>query len=155
MMPPTTSIAQSIPTLGKERKNIKFLLPKTSKRIAVIGGGIAGMEAALTAAQRSHSVVLYEKKDRLGGQMLFSEHLWFKQEMIDYLHYMETQLHKAGVYILLKTEATPELVEAANPDAVIVAVGAEQIVPPIPGIQNPNVIMGFDVFSQKNSLVKS
>ena len=76
------------PYFGQGKEKHKIPLPKTSKRIAVIGGGIAGMEAALTAAQRSHSVVLYEKKDRLGGQMLFSEHLWFKQEMLDYLHYM-------------------------------------------------------------------
>lgn len=137
---------------GKEKKKIP--LPKISKKIAVIGGGIAGMEAALTAAQRGHKVILYEKNSHLGGQLLLSKHLWFKQEMIDYLQYMTIQLKKTGVNILMQTEATPELVEASQPDAVIVAVGAEQIIPPIAGIHHSNVIMGFDVFSNKERLGK-
>lgn len=142
------------PLFGQGKEKLKIPLPKTSKTVAVIGGGIAGMEAALTAAQRGHKVVLYEKSNRLGGQLLFSEHLWFKQEIMDYLKYMETQLQKAGVYILMNTTATPELVEASNPDSVIVAVGAEQVVPPIPGIENDNVIMGFDLFTKKELLGK-
>lgn len=130
----------------------RFPAPVRNKKVAVIGGGIAGMQAALTAADRGHKVVLYEKSDKLGGQVLLSDVMWFKREMKAYHEYLERQVRKAGVIVLMNTEATPELIEEADFDVAIVAVGAEQVIPPIPGLEN--AMMSFDVFGHEDKLGK-
>lgn len=123
------------------------------KRIAVVGGGVAGMEAALAAADRGHEVVLYEKTDKLGGQALLSDVMWFKKEMKLFHEYLERQVHKRqNIIVNLNTECTPEIIDELDPDAVIVAVGAEQIVPKIPGIEK--AVMSFDVFGHEDETVK-
>ncbi|MGI6227424.1 MAG: FAD-dependent oxidoreductase [Peptococcales bacterium] len=131
----------------------RFPAPTRLKKIAVIGGGIAGMQAALSAADRGHYVVLYEKTNRLGGQALLSDVMWFKKEMKLFHEYLERQVKKhPRIYILMNTTATREMIEESDPDAVIVAVGAEQFVPPIPGIEK--AIMSFDVFGNEKQLGK-
>ncbi len=131
----------------------RFPAPSRKKKIAVIGGGVAGMEAALTAADRGHSVALYEKTDKLGGQALLSDVLWFKQEMKLFHEWMERQVRKhPNIHLMMNTTATRELIEASDPDAVIVAVGAQQFVPPIVGVEK--AIMSFDVFGHEDQLGK-
>ena len=132
----------------------RFPAPSRIKNIAVIGGGIAGMQAALSAADRGHHVVLYEKTDKLGGQALLSDVMWFKQEMKLFHEYMERQVKKhPNIYILMSTLATREMIEESDPDAVIVAVGAEQFIPPIKGVEK--AIMAFDVFGNEDQLGKN
>ena len=122
------------------------------KRIAVVGGGVAGMEAALAAADRGHEVIIYEKTDKLGGQALLSDVMWFKKEMKLFHEYLERQVHKRqNIIVNLNTEATPEIIDELDPDAVIVAVGAEQIVPKIPGVEK--AVMSFDVFGHEEEKV--
>ena len=133
----------------------KELFPKPTKlkKIAVIGGGPAGMNAALSAGDRGHDVTLIEKTDKLGGQALLSDGLWFKKEMKAYHEWLERQVKKhPHIKLLMETEATPELISEMDVDAAIVAVGAEQIVPPIPGIENAT--MAFDVFGNEDKLGK-
>ena len=121
------------------------------KKVAVIGGGVAGMNAAISCADRGHLVVLYEKTNRLGGQALLSDPMWFKKEMKLYHEYLERQVKKrASITLVLNTTATRELVEENDFDAVIVAVGAEQIVPRIPGVEN--AAMSFDVFGHEDTV---
>lgn len=127
-------------------------LPTRSKKVIVVGGGLAGMQAALTASQRGHKVALYEKSGKLGGQALLSDVMWFKAEMKRLHEYFATQIQKSDVELYLNTEATRELVEAAQPDVVIVAVGAEQIKPRIPGVDGDNVTMAWDVFGHEEKL---
>lgn len=123
------------------------------KRIAVVGGGVAGMEAALTAAERGHEVIIYEKTDKLGGQALLSDVMWFKKEMKLFHEYLERQVRKRqNIIVNLNTECTPEIIDDLDPDAVIVAVGAEQIVPNIPGVEK--AVMSFDVFGHEEENVK-
>lgn len=98
------------------------------------------MEAAITAAQRGHSVTLYEKNDRLGGQLLSEEHIPFKQDMFNFVWVLEGRLKKAGVEVRLGTELTSEQAAAEKADVVMVAIGAKQIVPPIPGIDSSKVV---------------
>lgn len=123
------------------------------KRIAVVGGGVAGMEAALAAAERGHEVIIYEKTDKLGGQALLSDVMWFKKEMKLFHEYLERQVRKRqNIIVNLNTECTPEIIDDLDPDAVIVAVGAEQIVPNIPGVEK--AVMSFDVFGHEEENVK-
>ena len=124
-----------------------------AKKVAVIGGGVAGMEAAISCADRGHEVVLYEKTDKLGGQALLSDVMWFKKEMKLFHEYLERQIKKRpAITVVYNTLATPELIERLDPDAVIVAVGAEQVVPRIPGVEK--AVMAFDVFGHEDKIGK-
>ena len=109
---------------------------RQSKKLAVIGGGPAGMEAALTAASFGHQVTLYEKGSRLGGQLNAAGVPDFKWPVRDFRDYLCTQLEKSGVRVLLNTAATPELLEPEGYEAVIYAAGARPKAPQIPGIEH-------------------
>ena len=137
-----TAFACSVnPTVGREYR-LKLLedKPEGKKNVVVIGGGPSGMEAAMVAAQRGHDVTLIEKAPQLGGKLIFSRQTEFKKDLRKFMDYQIHMVEKLGVKVLLNTEATPEMVEAMAPDAVIAAVGADPIVPPIPGVEGKNVI---------------
>lgn len=114
------------PAVGREKEwGIGTLRPATtSKRVVVVGGGPAGMEVARTAALRGHKVVLYEKTERLGGQINLGAMLPGREEMLNAVRWYDTQLKKAGVEVVLGIEATKEMVVGARADAVVIATGA-------------------------------
>jgi len=121
------------PTVGLAHHLDKMLTPaRTSKRVAVVGGGPAGMQAALTAAERGHRVTLFEKSDALGGKLKFADFVPFKYALADFKNYLIRQVEKSAVQVRLNTTVTPE--DLSGFDAVIAAVGAEPIVPPFPGV---------------------
>ena len=111
----------------------------------VIGGGIAGMEAARTAAIRGHDVTLVEKSNKLGGHLIEASAPEFKGPIKDLLGWAERQINEGNIKVQLNTEATPDLIKETNPDALIVAVGSEFIVPAVPGNNKPSVVMANDV----------
>lgn len=114
--------------------------PVVAKDVVVVGGGFAGLEAAMTAAERGHRVTLLEKTDSLGGVMAHTEDIWFKYDTGRFRDYLICQCKKHGVHIRLNTMATRTMIDDMDPDAVIVAIGSEPVVPSIPGVDKPNVI---------------
>lgn len=109
---------------------------KTRKKIVVVGGGVAGMQAAQTAAERGHSVTLIERKGELGGQMNIACVPPDKEILKTSAKYYEKQFELLGVKVLLNTKATADSIAALHPDKVIVAVGSVPAAPPVPGIEN-------------------
>ncbi|MCC6533360.1 MAG: FAD-dependent oxidoreductase [Burkholderiales bacterium] len=114
------------------------------KRVVVVGGGPAGMEAARVAAARGHAVVLYEKSHRLGGSMPLAALIKSTtiEDLPALIAYFETQLRKLGVRIMLRRELTAPMARALNPDVIIVAAGGQDVSPRIPGIERTNVLSG-------------
>ena len=135
------------PVVGNELASFSAPPATTPKKVVVVGGGPGGMEAAITAAQRGHSVALYEKGSRLGGQLLSEQYIPFKQDMYRFVQVLEGRLKEAGVEVHLNTALTPEQAEALHADVVVVAIGAKPIVPPIPGIDSPKVV-GLEALHQ-------
>ncbi|MBM4332902.1 MAG: FAD-dependent oxidoreductase [Deltaproteobacteria bacterium] len=122
---------------------------KPKKKIMVIGGGPAGMEAARVAALRGHEVCLYEKNERLGGQLPLAAIPPGRGEFLTFVNYLEKQLSKLNVVVRTRTEATSLNVELEKPDVIIIATGAEAVAPNIKGADRPNVFMAWDVLSGK------
>lgn len=122
------------------------------KRVVVVGGGPGGCKAALTAAQRGHEVTLFEAEEELGGQLRFIAHEHFKVDVARYLEYLRAQMAKSSVDVKTGVRATPEMVRNLTPDAVIVAVGAEESIPPIPGIDLPHVMTGTEAIVREAEL---
>jgi 2,4-dienoyl-CoA reductase-like NADH-dependent reductase (Old Yellow Enzyme family)/thioredoxin reductase len=129
------------PFLSYEREFPLGKVPKAEvkKRVAVIGGGPAGIVAADVLTQRGHDVTMYEKSDRLGGTLYYAALPDFKQDLADYVAYLKRLAAKSKAKILLNTECTRDILEKEKYDAVIVAIGARPIFPKLPGIGKPHV----------------
>jgi 2,4-dienoyl-CoA reductase-like NADH-dependent reductase (Old Yellow Enzyme family)/thioredoxin reductase len=105
-----------------------------SRRVMVIGSGPAGMEAARIARIRGHDVSIWDRADQLGGKLEVAGLAPSKREVLRFRDHQSNRLAELGVEIHLNSEVTPEVVAAEAPDVVVVAIGAEPIIPPIPGI---------------------
>ena len=120
------------------------------KKIAVVGGGIAGLEAARVAAKRGYGVTVYEASDHLGGQIVLAAAPPRKDEIMRSVEYYEKILPGLGVKVELNHAATAEDLNAA--DAAIVAVGAHDVVIPVPGADSEKVVSSWDVLAGKAEL---
>ena len=123
------------PWSGRELRWRNAPQPKGRRSVVVVGGGVSGMYAAITAAERGHQVTLLEKEDKLGGLLWFTEKDTDKESLLRYRDSLVARCKYAGVDVRLNTTATRELVESLKPDAVICAVGSHPFVPPIQGIE--------------------
>ncbi len=138
------------PALGKEKE---YALVKTDnpKKVLVIGGGVAGLEAALTLKKRGHNPILCEASDSLGGQFALAGAAPRKEEMKEAAIAMGEMAKREGVEIRLSTPVTADVINEISPDEVIIAIGSAPIKLNIPGADLPMVRSSHDVLAGKVS----
>jgi len=136
------------PRAGREG-DLAIERAKEKKKILVAGGGPAGMEFALTAAQRGHDVTLYEKGPTLGGQINLAKMPPGKGELQNLIDSLSNRMKHAGVTVKLATALTPEIVQRERPDHLVVATGAVPFEIKVPGIDKPHVVSAWDVLREE------
>jgi NADPH-dependent 2,4-dienoyl-CoA reductase/sulfur reductase-like enzyme len=119
------------------------------KRVLVVGGGPAGMEAARVAAVRGHQVILCEQESRLGGALNIATVPPGKDKLSWIAEYFDHELSRLGVDLRLGETMDGEKVRALRPDAVILATGARADPPNIPGVDRPNVLLAQELLAHQ------
>lgn len=117
------------------------------RKVLVIGGGPAGMSAAIAAAEQGHRVRLFEKGDRLGGQLLLAGTPPGREEFKVLAEDLERQMRFLGVQLFLGQEVDQALLATQQPDLVVLATGGEPIKPAIPGVDLPKVVQAWDLLA--------
>ena len=135
------------PSIGRELEEKSAIPPRVKKRVLVAGGGVGGMQAALSASRQGHEVTLCEKTGRLGGVLRCEKNVPFKKRLEEYLDRQELRISQAPVTVLLNTEVTPEFAGTLNPDVIIAALGARPAVPQIAGIDTDCVVGAEDLYN--------
>ncbi len=137
------------PLTGKEGE-IRIEKTGAPKRVLVAGGGPGGMEAALVAAWRGHQVTLFEKENRLGGQVLLAAKVPTKEEFADFVKWQALMMERAGVEVRLGVEVTADLVAEMDPQAVVLATGGRPRIPDLPGLEETRWTTAYDILAGKS-----
>ena len=141
------------PTLGKEEE-LRIKPADVKKKVFIAGAGPAGMEAAMVAAKRGHEVHVFEKADRLGGQLYTASIPPCKGEIAGFIVWQKKQLEDNNVSIHLNTELTEGIVNEQKPDVVVVATGSTPVSLNVPGMKRENVVTAHDVLEGKVNVGK-
>ncbi len=136
------------PVAGYERERI-LNKTKSPKKVMVIGGGAAGMNAAIAAADRGHAVALYEKLDHLGGQLYLAAAPPGRAEFAELARDLESQLRCRNIRVHLNHSVTGDVIKKESPDNIILATGGKPMTPPVPGIELPHVVQAWAVLGKK------
>ena len=134
------------PEIGHELESRSVIPLKKRKKVLIAGGGVAGMQAALTAAGRGHEVILCEKTGELGGILNCEKNVPFKARLDAYLKRQAGRVYNAGVDVKVHTAVTADMADALGPDVIIAALGARPVKPDIPGIDGGSVHIAQDVY---------
>ncbi len=138
------------PRCGREHRLGRMQFTHSEQRIVVVGGGPAGLSAALSAARRGCRVTLFDRKERLGGTLNRVEHQPYQGDLLRYRDWLISRVTGcANVNIISGIEATPELVQAQRPDGVIVAIGARPSVAPQILDKRKNVLDESQIYTAK------
>jgi mycofactocin system FadH/OYE family oxidoreductase 2 len=135
------------PATGREAELGDVRPATTPKKVVVVGGGVAGLEAARMATLRGHRVVLLEKAAELGGQVLLAARGPARAEYAGIVRFLTAQVRKLAIDVRLGVEAMAPTVLAEHPDAVIIATGSHSYVPPVPGIDGKHVLTDREVLA--------
>ena len=148
-----TTVCSVNPQFGFEAVDRYLVTPVTQKKnVAVIGGGPGGMRMALYLADRGHTVTLYEAEDQLGGAIKHADYIPFKWTLKDYKDYLIAQVAKRdNITVHLNTKATPEML-GDQFDAVVAAVGAQPVIPRIPGADGAQVTVATDAIMHSEKI---
>ena len=136
------------PKAGHEKKTA-VIKTKAPKKVMVVGGGAAGMSAALSAWEKGHNVSLYEKASRLGGQLYLASAPPGREEFAELAKDLEQQVALSAINVVLDQSVDKDLIDHENPDMVILATGALPTKPSIPGVDLSHVVQAWDVLQDK------
>jgi 2,4-dienoyl-CoA reductase (NADPH2) len=136
------------PRAGYERARV-LTTAETLLSIAVIGGGAAGMSAAIAAAGRGHRVTLHEAGDHLGGQLLLAGAPPGREEFLELAADLKRHVELSGATVVFNSRVDEKFLADSRPDAIILATGGTSITPSIPGVDLPHVAQAWDVLTEK------
>jgi mycofactocin system FadH/OYE family oxidoreductase 2 len=137
------------PGTGREAELGELAPAAARKRVVVVGGGVAGLEAARVATLRGHRVLLFERERELGGQVLIAARAPARADYAGIARFLTRQVERLGVECRLRVEATLDTVLAEAPDAVVIATGSRPHVPPLPGLDGKHVVTDRDVLLER------
>lgn len=142
------------PAAGRERY-YKIEPVLTPKDVMVVGGGLAGMEAAIIAKKRGHKVTLYEGTSELGGVVIPGSVPDFKVDDRRLLNWYRNEIKESGVEVVFNTKVTEQFVKNENPEVVIIATGSKEIKLDLPGIEKDKVLTAVEILNNKKGAGKN
>jgi NADPH-dependent 2,4-dienoyl-CoA reductase/sulfur reductase-like enzyme len=147
------SICSVNPLIGIEHRLTHLLSPTCAKKkVAVVGGGPAGMKAAIDLHDKGHEVTIFESTGSLGGMIRHADYVDFKWPLRNFKSHLVNQVEKRGIQVRLNTMADPDLISSEAFDAAVIALGTIPHLPPIPGASNANVFFAADAMMNPDAL---